>query len=144
MGPRSRGGASALALVLLGLSSNATADTLSAGLRAYQSHDYVRAAPLLLIEAELGVPIAQTYLGYMYQNGFGVPLNYAVAASWLTRRPSRASRRRNSCSACFSTRDMACRRTGFRPRSGSISPRRRQAEKSGNTGRACVTRSHKN
>jgi uncharacterized protein len=65
------------------LLANARADTLSAGLRAYRSHDYVRAAPLLLVEAERGVPIAQTYLGYMYQYGLGVPRNFAVAASWL-------------------------------------------------------------
>jgi uncharacterized protein len=73
----------ALALVLLCLACNARADELSAGLRAYQSHDYIRAAPLLLAEAERSVPIAQTYLGYMYQNGLGVPRNYTVAASWL-------------------------------------------------------------
>ncbi len=78
-----RGGASALALVLLCLACSARADTLSAGLREYQSRNYVRAAPLLLVEAERGVPIAQTYLGYMYQNGLGVPRNYTVAATWL-------------------------------------------------------------
>ncbi len=78
-----RGRASALALGLLCLACNARADTLTAGLRAFESHDYVQAAPLLLVAAERGVPIAQTYLGYMYQNGLGVPRNYTVAASWL-------------------------------------------------------------
>ena len=75
--------ASALALVVLCLASSAKADTLSAGLRAYARHDYVRAAPLLLVEAERGVPIAETYIGYMYQNGLGVPRDYVVAANWL-------------------------------------------------------------
>jgi len=75
--------ASALALVVLCLATSAKADTLSAGVRAYARRDYVRAAPLLLVEAERGVPIAQTYLGYMYQNGLGVPRDYVVAASWL-------------------------------------------------------------
>jgi len=37
------------------------------------------------VEAERGVPIAQTYIGYMYQNGFGVPSDYVVAASWLNK-----------------------------------------------------------
>jgi uncharacterized protein len=78
-----RGRASAPALALLCLACGAKADTLSAGLRAYESHDFVRAAPLLLVEAERGVPIAQTYLGYMYQNGLGVPRDYVLAASWL-------------------------------------------------------------
>src|SRR5208337_2265708 len=78
-----RGRASALALVLVCLACSAKADTLSAGLRAFARHDYVRAAPLLLVEAERGVPIAETYIGYMYQNGLGVPRDYVVAANWL-------------------------------------------------------------
>ena len=78
-----RGFASAVALTVLCIASGAKADALSAGERAYARHDYVRAAPLLLVEAERGAPIAQTYIGYMYQNGLGVPRDYAVAASWL-------------------------------------------------------------
>ena len=80
-----RGRAPALVLVMLFLACSAKADTLSAGMRAYESHDYVRAAPLLLVEAERGRPIAQTYIGYMYQNGLGVPRDYVVAASWLNK-----------------------------------------------------------
>jgi len=76
-----RGFASALALLCA--AASAKSDTLSAGLRAYQREDYSRAAPLLLLEAERGVPIAQTYIGYMYQNGFGVPRDYVVAVAWL-------------------------------------------------------------
>jgi TPR repeat protein len=38
---------------------------------------------LLLVEAERGVPVAQTYIGYMYHRGLGVSQNYAVAESWL-------------------------------------------------------------
>ena len=80
-----RGFASALALVVLCLATHAKADALSAGERAYARHHYVQAAPLLLAEAERGSPVAQTYIGYMYQNGLGVPRNYAVAAGWLDR-----------------------------------------------------------
>ena len=74
-----------LLLSALGCAPGAKAGALSAGERAYARHDYVRAAPLLLLEAERGSPVAQTYLGYMYQNGLGVPRNYAVAAGWLDR-----------------------------------------------------------
>lgn len=61
----------------------ASANARTAGEQAYARRDYARAAQLLLPEAELGRPVAQTYLGYMYQNGFGVPRDYVVAASWL-------------------------------------------------------------
>jgi len=73
-------------LIALGLSistSAARADSPSAGSRAFARHDYVRAASLLLVEAERGSPVAQTYLGYLYQYGLGVPRDYVVAASWL-------------------------------------------------------------
>jgi uncharacterized protein len=73
----------ALALAALGLASSAKADAVSAGKRAFARHDYVRAASLLLVEAERGSPVAQTYLGYMYQYGLGVPQDYVVASSWL-------------------------------------------------------------
>jgi TPR repeat protein len=73
----------ALALAALCLTSGAKADALSAGRRAFARHDYVRAAPLLLVEAEQGSPVAQTYLGYMYQYGLGLPQDYVQATSWL-------------------------------------------------------------
>ena len=52
-------------------------------MRAFARHDYVHAASLLLVEAERGSPVAQTYLGYMYQYGLGVPQDYVLATSWL-------------------------------------------------------------
>lgn len=61
----------------------ARASPHNAGEQAYARHDYARAAQLLLLEAELGRPVAQTYLGYMYQSGLGVPRDYAIAASWF-------------------------------------------------------------
>ena len=72
-----------LALTVLGLAASAKADALSAAERAFGRQDYARAAPVLLAAAERGVPVAQTYIGYMYQNGFGVPRDYVVAAIWL-------------------------------------------------------------
>jgi uncharacterized protein len=71
----------ALGLFALCFASSAKAD--SAGKRAFARHDYVRAASLLLVEADRGSPVAQTYLGYLYQYGLGVPRDYVVAASWL-------------------------------------------------------------
>ena len=62
-----------LALAVLCLAASAKADTLSAAERAFARQDYARAAPVLLVAAERGLPVAQTYIGYMYQNGFGVP-----------------------------------------------------------------------
>ena len=110
----------ALALAALCLASGAKADALSAGKRAFARHDYVRAASLLSVEAERGSPVAQTYLGYMYQYGLGVPKTMSSPRVGCIRRPSRASRRDNSCSAFCSTKASACRRTGLRPKSGSI------------------------
>jgi uncharacterized protein len=75
--------AGALGLLALCWASSAEADTISAGKRAFARHDYVRAASLLLVEAERGSPTAQAYLGYMYQYGLGVPQDYVRAASWL-------------------------------------------------------------
>jgi uncharacterized protein len=73
----------ALALAGLCLASGAHADAVSDGKRAFARHDYVGAAPLLLVEAERGSPVAQTYLGYMYQYGLGVPQDYVLATTWL-------------------------------------------------------------
>ena len=72
-----------VALAALCFASDAKADGLSAGKRAFARHDYVRAASLLVVEAERGSPVAQTYLGYMYQYGLGVPQDYVLAMSWL-------------------------------------------------------------
>ena len=73
----------ALALAAPCVVSGAKANSLSAGKRAFARHDYVRAASLLFVEAERGSPVAQTYLGYMYQYGLGIPQDYILAASWL-------------------------------------------------------------
>ena len=73
----------ALALGALCSAAGAKADGVSAGKRAFDRHDYVHAASLLFAEAERGSPVAQTYLGYLYQYGLGVPRDYVLAASWL-------------------------------------------------------------
>lgn len=62
----------------------AAAQPRTAGEQAYARADYVRAARLLLPEAQDGRAAAQTYLGYMYAKGLGVPQDFALAAKWLT------------------------------------------------------------
>ena len=94
----------ALAQPVFGAAAGPSA--LTAGEQAYARHDYARAAPLLRAEAERGSPDAQTYLGYMYMNGFLVTSSSSRPAG-STRRRSRGSRRRNFCSAWPSTRATA-------------------------------------
>lgn len=54
-------------------------------LDVYARGDYVRAASLLRPLADAGSPLAQTYLGYMYSVGSGVPKDDNAAVFWLTR-----------------------------------------------------------
>lgn len=60
----------------------ARADPLRAGVRAFAAQDYVKAAQIFTKLAARRDPMAQTYLGYMYANGKGVPQDYVVAAGW--------------------------------------------------------------
>jgi uncharacterized protein len=70
-------------LVCLTIFANpATADGLRNGIRAFATHDYVTAARIFTDLAPLGDARAQTYLGYMFAYGKGVPQNYMVAAGW--------------------------------------------------------------
>ncbi|SFK11401.1 tetratricopeptide repeat protein [Methylocapsa palsarum] len=69
-------------IALFGLLSPAAADRLVDGKRAFDAHNYVRASEIFLDMAAVGDPQAQTYLGYMYANGKGVPQNYVVSAAW--------------------------------------------------------------
>jgi TPR repeat protein len=76
----------AVALMLGALPiSNACAD----GVSEYARGEYQRAARSLPFEAEQGRPLAQTYLGFMYQTGRGVPQNFELAASWYRRAAER-------------------------------------------------------
>src|SRR5215470_17420377 len=69
-----------LALVAAG---PAAAGPLQAGIAAYNAQDYPTAARLLLPLAQHGHPQAQTYVGFMFANGRGLPQNYAAAAHWF-------------------------------------------------------------
>lgn len=61
------------------LAAPASADALRDGIAAFNRQDYVRAAFLLRPLGENGDPRAQTYLGFMYYYGRGVPQNYEEA-----------------------------------------------------------------
>ena len=56
-----------------------------AGERAYSHGDYGRAAFLLIDEAKAGRAVAQSFLGFQFQNGLGVPKSSEDAAYWFHR-----------------------------------------------------------
>jgi hypothetical protein len=60
----------------------ASADPFREGMRAFAAHNYVKAAQIFTDLAPRGNAAAQTYLGYMYEYGKGVPQDFVVAAAW--------------------------------------------------------------
>lgn len=75
---------SAILLVIFFFSAGtmraAFADGSMRGTAAYSRDDYARAVRELTPAALRGNVRAQAQLGFMYENGFGVPQNYAAAA----------------------------------------------------------------
>lgn len=69
-------------LCALIFSNRAAADPFRSALRAFAAHEYARAVPPLTDLAAAGDPRAQTYLGYMFLHGLGVPQSFIVAAGW--------------------------------------------------------------
>ena len=63
----------------------AHADALSRATAAYSRGDYVRAVGALSVSALRGNARAQALLGFMYENGFGVPQAYDAAADFYQR-----------------------------------------------------------
>jgi uncharacterized protein len=58
---------------------------LRRGLWAFDHHNYGAAAAIFAPMAQRGDAQAQTYLGLLYAQGFGVPQNYTEAALWYRR-----------------------------------------------------------
>jgi TPR repeat protein len=56
--------------------------SLSAGIAAYHRQAYVKAANIFGPLADKGNAKAQTYLGFMYASGWGVPQDFETAARW--------------------------------------------------------------
>jgi TPR repeat protein len=73
------------ALLLFGAAGFAEASTLQQGVSAFKRQDYVSASRAFIPLAEQGVPAAQSYLGFMFETGRGVPQNYTEAAMWYRR-----------------------------------------------------------
>src|SRR5262249_53599560 len=83
-----RRGFCALGLVVVLLLATiplAQAQSLRGGIAAYNHQDYVRASSIFIPLAERGLAPAQTWLGFMFQTGRGVPQNYTEAAMWYRR-----------------------------------------------------------
>jgi uncharacterized protein len=69
------------AVLLIGTAMRpACADGLARGTAAYYRGDYARAVRELIPAAAQGNAQAQAQLGFMYENGFGLPQNYVAAA----------------------------------------------------------------
>lgn len=77
-----------LVLVMLVLSGPAAADKLSVGIAAYDAHTYVKSYKMLKPFADQGRPVAQLYVGFMHEEGNGVPRNYVIAMSWFQKAAS--------------------------------------------------------
>jgi uncharacterized protein len=67
----------------------ASADALGQGRAAFARGDYARAARLLAPLAQGRSARAQAMLGFMYENGLGVPQSYAAAADLYSRSAER-------------------------------------------------------
>jgi uncharacterized protein len=76
-------------LLALALFSAAAAGPLEDGQAAYQRGDYATALQILPPLAEQGNAFAQNALGWMYENGRGVPKDYAQAAAWYRKAADR-------------------------------------------------------
>jgi uncharacterized protein len=75
----------AVSAALLLTAGLAEAASFRQGVSAFNRQDYVAASRVFIPLAEQGDPAAQTYLGYLFETGRGVPQNYTEAAMWYRR-----------------------------------------------------------
>jgi uncharacterized protein len=61
------------------------AATFRQGVSAFNRHEYLLASQIFFPLAEQGDPAAQSYLGFMFETGRGIPQNYTEAAMWYRR-----------------------------------------------------------
>src|SRR3954469_14413293 len=73
------------AAFLCGAADIAGAGTFRQGVAAFNRQQYLLAAQNFFPLAEQGDPAAQSYLGFMFETGRGVPHNYTEAAMWYRR-----------------------------------------------------------
>lgn len=74
-----------VAPLLVSAGNFAEAATFRQGMSAFARENYLLASQIFLPLAERGDPAAQTYLGFMFETGRGVPQNYTEAAMWYRR-----------------------------------------------------------
>jgi TPR repeat protein len=72
-------------LMLLSTGSLAHAASFQQGVSAFNRQDYAAASRIFIPLAERGVAAAQSYLGFMFETGRGVPQNDTEAAMWYRR-----------------------------------------------------------
>jgi TPR repeat protein len=77
--------AAAGAILLLAAGQLAQAASFRQGVAAFNRQNYVAASGVFIPLAERGDPAAQSYLGFMFETGRGVPQNYTEAAMWYRR-----------------------------------------------------------
>lgn len=77
--------ATSVTVLLLAIGDFAEAASFRQGVSAFNRQDYVSASQIFIPLAELGEPAAQSYLGFMFETGRGVPQNYTEAAMWYRR-----------------------------------------------------------
>jgi len=75
----------AVAVLLFSTAGSVGAQSLRQGVSAFNRQDYVAASRNFIPLAERGVASAQSYLGFMFETGRGVPQNYTEAAMWYRR-----------------------------------------------------------
>lgn len=73
------------AALLVICTQSAEAASLRSGMAAFNRQDYVTASRIFIPLAQQGDPAAQSYLGFMFETGRGVPQNYTEAAMWYRR-----------------------------------------------------------
>ena len=77
--------AAVAALALSVSASFVEAASLRQGVSAFTRENYPAAARIFIPLAERGDASAQSYLGFMFETGRGVPQNYTEAAMWYRR-----------------------------------------------------------
>ncbi len=75
----------AAAGLLLASAQLAQAQSFQQGVSAFNRQDYGSAARIFIPLAEHGGAAAQSYLGFMFEAGRGVPQDYTEAAMWYRR-----------------------------------------------------------
>ena len=104
-------------MLLLSTGNFAQAQSLRQGVSAFNRQDYVQASRIFIPLAERGDAAAQTYLGFMFETGRGVPQNYTEAAMWYRR----AAEQGDSLGAIFA-------RAALRPWTGRAARYRRSQQ----------------